>query len=79
MKKQKVMEAVTGDDGTLDRISDLPDSLLVRILSLSCRRRRMLAERVLSPNGGSISGLLLITSLFFQDLCIVKMKTLYPL
>ncbi|KAF3643794.1 hypothetical protein FXO38_20468 [Capsicum annuum] len=34
MKKPKVIETIIGDDGTLDRISQLPDPLLVKILSL---------------------------------------------
>ncbi|OIT33881.1 f-boxfbd/lrr-repeat protein [Nicotiana attenuata] len=35
MKKSKLTERVVGDDvGTLNRISELPDSLLVRIISL---------------------------------------------
>ncbi|XP_019240706.1 PREDICTED: F-box/LRR-repeat protein At5g02910-like isoform X2 [Nicotiana attenuata] len=34
MKKPKLMETVAKDDGTLDRINKLPESLLARILSL---------------------------------------------
>lgn len=60
MKKPKVLG---DDDGTLDRISELPDPLLVKILSL-LPTKDAFTTCVIARHDGSTFGLVLMTLTF---------------